>query len=635
MSQKLDDLLSQDPHDWNEIRKAFLRLRSAAHQHGYFCRLIPHCSPAFVDHLLNRLERKGHYGNRSDEKNGGADNETRLPQLIASVWTSILGEDVSSDPANTPQQWTSAMGDRGMANKSRPRSIKPEWKILLTTARDYWNEYRNGHIEGHGRNHRGGGAHEFMIPDRDQVLEALSKTARIVRCQARPMQAPPLGSIRQVRLKWGGVGELLEAPTLPLLHYFVYNHLPPLIVYIAALIAPNQLSQRDAWGNLPLHYANLSAYSASQWWHHINGLADGTGCYLYGGSDLERRSSHVHGSNSLVAIPNLMYHQLLREEHRSFVQHHDLSVPVTPWNHSYKQEREDRSDSSNHDKDEDTQHHPQSAPLLHQQAQHEVDCRSTLFHLLMHETSVPLLLELYPSAAEQSCRLGRLPLHTYLLSLLDYQRGEQRQQLHLERPHRSSTMHLNRHRRSHRRRKQWHFIHIDIELLLKAYPQSTAAVDPLLNCFPILLPFLIRSSRRQRMNETETVQMNDPNLHSNHHTANNRNQHIHFIDSDCPPDTAFQPHWPLTVPDPIFDEVSVNLTFELLRHEPLALHRTVSLQTTRSLMSLYESHLYEHWHMHKRTSRQLLFETKQLEAEIVALENRVEQLKGSSRTSTA
>jgi len=106
---------------------------------------------------------------------------------------------------------------------------------------------------------------EIRVPNIEKVVEALSKTALIVRALPRPMNAAMVPTPCKVSKHGNSKVRITQNPIMPTHHFLVFQNLPPIIMYLAALVYPEQLGQRGPWGNLPLHYANLSATEWTTW----------------------------------------------------------------------------------------------------------------------------------------------------------------------------------------------------------------------------------------------------------------------------------------------------------------------------------------------------------------------------------
>jgi hypothetical protein len=257
---------------WEPIYKTFKRLRGIAHVNMYLYQLIPipECSYDMVDALLTQAQLQMP-SNTTTSSTANTTTQSllgpRLAPLISLIWTTVLtGEELYKGYSPYSPNFTGAV------------PLLPEWKRVFQQA-----FLQHQQQEGENDTTPSTSTTPIDIPNVALVVQALQKTARIVRAMARPMVAPlpssssssPKSSRARGRRAAVKISHRHDAsrvvtytddPAMPLLHFLTWNQLPPTILYLAALVFPQQVRTRDAWGNLPIHYANLSAVEWNKWW---------------------------------------------------------------------------------------------------------------------------------------------------------------------------------------------------------------------------------------------------------------------------------------------------------------------------------------------------------------------------------
>lgn len=534
MSEKLDTALKAEIIDWDQVFRIFRRLRGIKHIHRYMCRIAPKCSLALLDTLMDHTSTKEYH------------SPNHLARMICLIWTRIL---TGNDSCHHEYLGEFSMGKDG-------EQIRQEWKTLLRQAHENWEEVDN----------------KVRVPDIEQVVEALSKTARIVRSLPRPMNATPRAKMIKVSRQNNSKVRITDDPTMPLLHFFVFQNLPPIIIFIAATVYPEQLGQRDAWGNLPIHYANLSATEWTNWWSKPILNTDGM-------------------SSVPSAFPDININALMEEDTMKSL---ETVVPQKSrfnWKTRLSIEHLEESTS------EDCQ---------------QVATNNSSFILsmknLLHETSFPLLASIYPKGVRQRCQAGRLPLQTYLLSLLDYRRRFSNGWFWEAKDIGTS----------------WHFIEEDLEQFLAIYPESVSILDPELECLPVQIPSLACWCRSETLKEC--TQPCQPTLHVTEgiseqalsrvgegHGQPGRREELDNLRRQ-----ADKKQSPLPT-NPMFDLVVVSLTYKLLRSYPRVIENANATTEDAALWSLYESQLYKRWKQRVATIEQLEQENQRLESKLASL----------------
>lgn len=529
MSDKLENALNAETIDWEQVVRIFRRLRSIKHIHMYMCRMVPECSVEIVDALMDLTRTKGYH------------EPHHLAQLISLIWTRILtGKDILFNLLTLEE------GIRC------DHEVLGEWKETFLTAYKNWEKVGD----------------EIRVPNIENVVEALSKTALIVRALPRPMNAAVVPTACKVSKQGNSKVRITQIPSMPIVHFFVFQNLPPIIVYLAALVYPEQLGQRDAWGNVPLHYANLSAKEWTNWRPRIMPF------------NLQR-------SCLQTAAPLINLRSILEQ------------------NLNCSSDSLQSDDTGSGKIDECIQSRKSSSVSDHDS--HDATSSNSFIQHLVHETVVLLLVTLRTQSILSKCHAGRLPLQTYLLSLLDYRRQE------------SQCSHILPYRPG----ITWHFIHKDVELYLQHYPPSVHLRDPQLHCLPFLYPSLFLGSRNDAVSDVAqenrravrllTQEISLPSWHDDEDIALLTHG---GIEPDADDDLQV---WSRPNEDPFMDALVVSLTYTLLRSYPQACEFANRNATEASMWSMYERELHGRWRAKTRQLQDLLAGSKVLESKLLEL----------------
>lgn len=552
MSDKLENALNAEKVDWEQVVRIFRRLQGMKHVHMYMCRIVTEGPEDVVDALMDHTRTRGYH------------TSGHLVQLISLIWTRILtGKEIFDD--------LGAFEDGILVDH---HEMLPEWQETFLAAYQNWDKVGD----------------EIRVPNIEKVVEALSKTAVVVRALPRPMNAAIVPTRCKVSKHGNSKVRITQNPIMPIVHFLVFQNLPPIIIYIAALVYPEQLGQRDPWGNLPLHYANLSATEWTTWRPRF--------------IPFSLHLSPFQSAAPLISLRGLTQQNSQTEENN--VENDDYSSTSSTSSHeTHKLEKSTTPASNAVDQDE-----------------HDGACASanSLIEHLVHETAVPLLVTLNPQSIHSKCHAGRIPLQTYLLSLLDYRRQES-QKYHIL-PHHPGTT--------------WHFIQEDMELYLQHFPASVRLKDPQLHCLPFLYPALALGSRKKAFNNAvpenrrASLLTQDASRTSSHNHENTDSgpggQELDNDDDDLrelpKPNKAIQ--------DPFLDALIVSLTYRLLRSYPQICELCSRSAPDSAMLSVYERELYKRWKAKQRKLEDLEAGNKLLESklqELLEINHRIKSTK--------
>lgn len=544
MSEKLENALNAEVIDWDQVLRILRRLRGIKHIHMYMCRIVPECSLNVVSALMDHTRTKRYH------------TSGHLAQLISLIWTWILtGEDIHSNFWTTEDEITA------------DHEMLLEWKETFLAAYKNWDKVGDG----------------IRVPNIEKVVEALSKTALIVRALPRPMNAAIVPTTCKISKHGNSKVRITQNPTMPIVHFFVFQNLPPILIYIAALVYPEQLGQRDPWGNIPLHYANLSATEWTTWRPKFIPF-----------------TLEPFTWQSASPLINLNLRGLLKQnldDSKDALQSDDTG--------SIFSARTDNecgrmaSSVSGHDN-------------------HDNASSNSLIQHLVHETAVHLLVTLRTQSIQTKCHAGRIPLQTYLLSLLDYRRQES-QKYHTLPYHPGTT---------------WHFIQNDVELYLQHYPASVRVKDPQLQCLPFLYPTIALGSRKDGF--YSVVQENMPVGLLVQETVrpmyDNALAHgrVEQLDDDDDQLRA-SPKPKKVVQDPFLDALAVSLTYRIIRCYPQICETANQSATEGAMWSMYERELHNRWKAKTRKLEDLVVENKALEFKVQELLETNQRIKSTQR----
>ena len=737
-----------DKDHWETILKIERRLKSVSHVHQYHIRMIARLDcpidvvQALLDHATAKVQGFCRPGSQVPQSQ-------YLAPLVAHLWTRVLTGRRDHEDFDASQErgglagmgvgvgfLTSSHRGGGATTESSYSSypLLPEWKTL----------FQNVLVPSQApQAPQSPPSNELLdkIPCLEQVVQALEKTATIVRYLARPMQAPKWKRSRTTSTSTTNSSlyqswvrshhqyqTCLDDPTLPLVHFLVYNQLPPIIVLIAACVYPHQVSQRDAWGNLPLHYANCSASAWNPWWDatisnatDASGSTGSTGATNYTATtpaaatasttdfvDEEEQHEAQHAmllwrNPNPSANPYLDWMALTKKDadaslSASAAPKSAIGVAVKPTakESNYNLNKEDENESENRrrqitgrgngrqrgsvaDASDDGDHSKKPAavctagtPLASQSTttheQHIQDSSMgpqetkkqptstivSLPDLLLHETSVPLLTTLYPAAVRCPCPEGRLPLQSYLLSLLDFRRDYDPSQVY-------------------RYGKNWKFVHQDVQTLLRLFPASIRYIDPQLHCVTVLIPSLAQWARQQAVLAAEIAAKDTATLTPEPHETRPENQRARSgaAAAPLPQQPPLRPqhdhnHADVDVDgilvrdddtwhhdednddqntngrlsasgslnssinqrtsDEIFDLTITSVTYELIRARPQVLSLATKGVPDSAMWNLYETQLYRRWKRRQEQIRELNLETNALQEQLEMLQAKNDEL---------